>query len=357
VTEPDVRIDAPALTAYLTALLGRTGMSDDGAAFMAGCLVQSSLWGKDSHGVLRAPHYVERLLSGALNPRPAIETASGVGGLEVLDGDNGPGFLVARAAMLRAVALAQSNGVGAVGARRSSHFGAAAIYARLASDAGMVGIAMTNSAAKIVAPGGARPITGSNPIAIAVPSRDEHPFVLDISMAALGGGTLLLAAERGEKIDAGLATDKSGHPTEDPAAAFAGFWLPMAGIKGLGLSYAVDLLSGVLTGAAFGLGMKSQYAQAGSPSGTGHFMIALNVDAIMDREEFHERVADFFSGIKSSPMQDSEAEMLVPGERAHRTAEDRMATGLPVSAGLYAQLLTLGEKLDVPTQALRARSK
>lgn len=344
---PEVRVGAPALESFLIEVFRRVGLDEGDARVCAESLVQTNLWGKDSHGVLRAPHYVRRLQSGALNPRPSITTIHGGAALEVLDGDDGPGHVVGRAAMLRAIAMAAEEGVGVVGVRRSSHFGAAAIYARLAADRDMIGIALTNSAAKIIAPGGAQPITGSNPIAVAAPSYGAFPFVLDVSLSALAGGQLLLAAQRGEKIPADVATDAQGQPTDDPAVAFAGYWLPMAGHKGLGLSYAVDILSGLITGAAFGLSMKSQYSDSTEPSGTGHLMMALNLGAIIDRQEFRERMSVFLYSIKSSPMRDDTAAMMVPGERAYHTEQERLSSGIPLPGTLYEELLSLGEDLGL----------
>jgi L-2-hydroxycarboxylate dehydrogenase (NAD+) len=346
---PVILIDADALTAHVAELLHAAGVDVEDARFCAECLVQTSLWGKDSHGVMRVPHYMKRLGSGALNPRPTPQIVRGAGALEVMDADNGPGHLAGRDAMLRAISLAEIHNVGVVGVVKSNHFGAAAVFARLAAERDMVGIAMTNSVPKVIAPGGAKPITGSNPIAIAVPTHGDFPFLLDMSLSAVAGGRLLLAAQNGERIPTDWATDAQGQPTDDPAKAFAGLWLPMGGVKGLGLSYAVDILCGLITGGAFGLGMKSQYSNPTEPSGTGHMMIAINVAAIMDRDELRERMAEFCSAIKSSPMRDPSLEMLIPGERAHRTAEQRRSHGIPLSPDLYDELLALGAAFDVST--------
>lgn len=345
--EEAIRVDADALLAHVTALFTGAGVGGEDARFWAECLVQTSLWGKDSHGVMRVPHYLERLRAGALNPRPAPEIVRGAGALEVMDADNGPGHLAGRDAMLRAVALAEVHNVGAVGVVRSNHFGAAAVFARLAADRGMIGIAMTNSVPKVVAPGGAKAITGSNPIAVAVPTFGHFPFMLDMSLSAVAGGRLLLAARNKERIPTDWATDAEGRPTDDPATGFAGLWLPLGGVKGLGLSYVVDILSGLITGGAFGLGLKSQYSNPTEPSGTGHMMIAMNVEAIMDRDELGIRMAEFCSAIKSSPMRDGSLEMLIPGERAYRTAEERRLNGILLSPDLYEELSALGADLGL----------
>ena len=227
------------LLQFVTALFDKTGLSPENAAFFAQSLVDINLWGIDSHGVLRVPIYVKRLKSGACNPQPNIKTIKSAITLEVMDGDNGPGQLVARKAMQRAIELANTYNLGMVIAFQSNHFGAAATYTRMAVDAGMVGVAMTNVVQNVVAPGGSKPIIGNNPVSIAVPTFGEFPFVLDISFSAVSGGKLLLASKKGEKIPMDWGTDKDGKPTDDPDVAFKGFLLPTGAHKGLGLAYAV----------------------------------------------------------------------------------------------------------------------
>ena len=340
-------VSAANLAAFLTEMFEATGMGAEDAAFYADALVKTNLWGVDSHGALRVPIYVRRLRNGAMNPRPQIQTRRGSLGLEVLDGDDGPGFIVGREAMQRAIALARQYNVGVVGAVRSNHFGAAAIYARLAAEAGMVGIAMTNVRPNMVAPGGSRPVTGNNPLALAIPTYGAFPFVLDISLSNAAGGKLLLASKKGQKIPLDWATDRQGRPTDDPDKAFAGFLLPVGGHKGLALSYAVDILSGLLTGGAFQQQLKSMYAQPDDPSLTGHLMLAINLEAIISREEVEARMEQFYEGVKSSPLWDETQEMLLPGELEHRTLQRRQARGIPLPAQLFAELVALGQELNL----------
>lgn len=345
--EQDVLVHAEALEAYVAELFRRSGMLDDDAAFYAWALVETNLWGVDSHGVLRVPAYVKRLRKRAMNPQPKPHIVRGGQAFEVLDGDDGPGFIVGRDAMLRAVELAETHQVGVVGAIRSNHFGAAALYARLAAQRGMVGIAMTNVIPNIVAPGGRKPVTGNNPLAIAIPTYGDFPFVLDMSMSSVAGGKLLLASKKGEKIPLDWATDKEGRPTDDPDQAFAGFLLPMGGFKGLGLSYAVDILCGLITGGVFGDQMKSMYAHPDDPSLTGHLMIALNLSNLLTPDEMKTRMTGFYQRIKASPMWEGRGEMFMPGEIEYRQAQARRAHGIPLPPKLYTELVALGAELSV----------
>ncbi|MCK4977242.1 MAG: Ldh family oxidoreductase [Anaerolineales bacterium] len=338
------------LEAFVAQLFSRAGMAEAEALFSAEVLVRTNLWGIDTHGVLRVPVYIRRLLSGAINPMPQIKTHRGAFGLEVLDGDNGHGFVVGRAAIERAIDLAEQFNVGVVGAIRSNHFGASAIYSRIAVERGFIGIAMTNVVPNMTAPGGSKPVVGNNPLSLAFPTFGEFPFVLDISLSNVSGGKILLAGKKGEKIPLDWATDTAGRPTDDPEKAFAGFLLPLGGYKGLGLAYAIELLCGVMTGGVFLDQMKGMYKHPNDPSETGHLMIAINPLALMSEIELQNRMAVFCTNIKESPMWDETQEMLVPGEIEYRTEQERREKGIPLPSSLYEELQALGNELAVESQ-------
>lgn len=340
-------IDHRKLNDFVKELFFKTGMSAEDAKICADSLVQTNLWGIDSHGVLRVPIYIKRLFSGAMNKNPEIESIKDAGALEVLHGDDGCGYIVGRTAMTRAIDKAENYGIAAVGAMRSNHFGAAALYTKMAAERGMIGIAMTNVVPNVVAPGGSKPIVGNNPLAISVPTFGEFPFTLDISLSNVAGGKLLLASKKGEKIPLDWATDKEGKPTDDPEAGFAGFLLPVGGHKGYGLALAVDLLSGLLTGGAFLHGLKGMYKYPDDPSLSGHFFIAINPLALMDKEDFKARMSDFYSQIKSSPMWDTSMEMLMPGELEYRTEKKRKEEGLVLPPELVGELNKLAEEVGI----------
>ncbi len=180
---------------------------------MAQCLVQTNLWGIDSHGVLRTPEYLARFQNGAMNNQPQIRPLKSGAGLEVLDADNGPGYVAGRAAMSRAIELAKTGNIAAVGIFHSNHSGAASLYARMALEHGMIGIAMSNVAPNMVAPGGSKPITGNNPIAVAVPTFGEFPFVFDISLSAVSVGKYWLQQKMVNRFHwVGQPTRKAARP-------------------------------------------------------------------------------------------------------------------------------------------------
>ncbi len=343
----EVLVNHESLLKFVTALFEKTGLSAENAAFFAKSLVDINLWGIDSHGVLRAPIYIKRLKSRACNPQPNIKTIKSAITLEVLDGDDGPGQIVGLAAMKRAIELAKTYNIGMVGAIRSNHFGAAGTFTRMAAEEGMLGVAMTNVVQNVVAPGGSKPIIGNNPFSIAVPTYGDFPFVLDISLSAVSGGKILLASKKGEKIPLDWGTDTDGKPTDDPDKAFKGFLLPAGGHKGLGIAYAVEIMTGVLMGGVFLDAMKGMYKYPDDPSLTSHMMMAVNISAIMERDEIQRRMTEFTQKIHSSPMWDDKQEMLLPGEIEHRTMQARKANGIPLPPNLYEELLGLAKELNV----------
>lgn len=345
--ENQVLVKHDDLQSFVTALFEKTGIPASDAAFFAESLVNINLWGIDSHGVLRVPIYTKRLQAGSCNPNPEIKTLKSAITLEVLHGDDGPGQTVGRVAMERAIEIAKEYNVGIVGAVRSNHFGAAATFTRMAAKEGMLGVAMTNVVQNVVAPGGSKPIIGNNPFSIAVPTYGDFPFVLDISLSAVAGGKLLLASKKGEKIPFGWGTDKDGRPTDDPNEAFKGFLLPVGGHKGLGMAYAVEIMTGLLSGGVFLDAMKGMYKYPEDPSLTSHLMMAINISAIMESDELKAKMTDFTDKIHASPMWDESKEMLLPGEIEYRTAQSRKANGIPLPPQLFEDLTTLGQELGV----------
>lgn len=337
-------ISGKSLKKFVNELFLKVGMNSKDAEFHSEALVQTNYWGIDSHGVIRVPAYVARMLNGAINVNPNIKVCSGSGALKVLDADSAAGFIGAREGMNTAIELAKENGIAACGVMNSNHFGAGALYARMAAQKGMIGIAMTNVKPLIIGQGASEPITGNNPIAVAVPTYSEYPFVVDMSLSVVAGGKLTLAIKKNEKIPMNWATDKEGHPTDDPRKAFEGYLLPIGDHKGLGLSYIVDILSGVITGGLFSKKMKSMYANPEEPSETGHFFIAIDISRIIGQEDMKARMQELKTYIKETPMWKEKSSMIFPGELEYQRECVRKKEGIPIPITTYNELLELANR-------------
>jgi LDH2 family malate/lactate/ureidoglycolate dehydrogenase len=333
---------------FIEALYSAAGLSKEDAYICADCTVRTNLWGVDSHGVLRTAAYIERILSKAVNPEPRMRLlAAQDGPLSLMDGDAGMGYVVATRAMKEAMAKAGKFGFGAILVKNSNHFGAASLFARMASDAGMLGVATTNVMPNIGMPGARKALTGNNPLALAAPLPGPFPFSLDISMSSVAGGKILLAQKKGEKIPTTWSLDADGNETDDPFKAFAGILLPMGMHKGLGLSLFIDILTGVLSGGPFLQDIKSMYKHAAVPSETSHLLCAINPLLFQTEESFKARMADWVKMIQATPMNDPSTHQLIPGELEYVTEIKRKAEGLPLPPELIKDLTALGQRLGL----------
>src|SRR5204862_5780430 len=166
--------------------------------------------------------------------------------------NNAMGQIAADFASKVAIAAARVNHVAIAAVRNSNHCGAMDHWAAMALPHDMIGIATTNALPTMAPWGGIDKIVGINPLAVAIPSRDETPIVLDIAFGATAHGRIRVYHQKGEPIPEGWAFDTDGRPTSDAAAALAGLIQPIGGHKGVGLGIVMGILSALLSGASYG---------------------------------------------------------------------------------------------------------
>jgi LDH2 family malate/lactate/ureidoglycolate dehydrogenase len=352
-TKTEKYINPKELEIYIKALFVAAGMNNDNATFSASCMVKTNLWGIDSHGVLRMPIYLKRILSGGINANPTISPVSKFSGpTALLDGESGIGYVVGGAGMNLAIEKATKYGIGMILVRNSNHFGAAALYARQAVEAGFIGIATTNVVPNMGMKGNVKPTTGNNPMALAAPLEEKFPFVLDISSSSVAGGKLLLAAKKNEKIPKDWAVTQEGKETDDPTLGFAGFLLPMGLHKGFGLALFIDLLTGVLSGGPYLHGLKSMYKYVDVPSLVSHLFIAINPNIFLSKEEYSERVKDWAAQIHATKMVNPSEMQIIPGEIEFKNEQERIKKGIPIPIELINDLKSYSKKLKVEFPAV-----
>ncbi|MFZ5648141.1 MAG: Ldh family oxidoreductase [Bacillota bacterium] len=325
------------LFAFCQSLLTGAGVPEEDAAIVADVLVDTSLEGIDTHGVSRLPIYLTRIQNGRINARPDIKVDRTAPGLANVDGDNGLGQLVGVRSMQVAINLAEEAGIGAVATKHSNHFGSSSYFCKMASSSGMVGMAFTNTPSGIPPWGGKQAYFGTNPIAFAFPGK-EQPVVIDMSSSTVARGNIILAAKEGRPIPEGWAIDSQGRPTTDAKAALDGAVLPMAGPKGYAMALAVEILSGVLSGSAYGPRVGWIYDESTEPVDIGHFFLAIDINRLMPMTQFLTRMDHMIGEIKNSPRAEGVNEILIPGERRTRNAGKRGTEGIPVSQQLLGEL-------------------
>jgi LDH2 family malate/lactate/ureidoglycolate dehydrogenase len=341
------RVTAARLTSFTADVLGAVRVPDADARLVADSLVTADLWGHQSHGVLRLGWYVDRIRAGVMAAVTTPETVADTGALAVVDGHDGVGQVLAALAAREAAGRAHRHGVGVVAVRNSNHFGTAAYFTRMAARDGCVAILTTNASPAMAPWGGRRKTVGTNPWSIAAPAGGHDVLVMDVANTAVARGKVYLARQRGEPIPAGWAVDADGAPTTDPAAALDGLILPMAGHKGYAIALMMDVLSGVLTGSAFGAAVSGPY-QAERRSGCGHLFIALDVAAFGDPDGFTRRMEQLVAEVKAVPPAEGFAEVLYPGEPEARAAREHLRHGLSLPQETLEDLRRLADATGVP---------
>jgi LDH2 family malate/lactate/ureidoglycolate dehydrogenase len=346
VPDTPVAVDAKQVATFATAVLQAVGVPAADAELVADSLLVADLWGHQSHGVMRLSWYVNRIRAGVMKPVTTPETLADMGGVVVVDGHDGVGQVLAAYAARTAVGRARDHGVGVVAVRNSNHFGTAAYFTRMAAEEGCVAILTTNASPAMAPWGGRVKTIGTNPWSIAAPAGTYDVVVTDIANTAVARGKVYLARQRGEQIPPGWAIDSDGVPTTDPAAAINGVILPMAGHKGFAISLMMDILSGVLTGSAFGSAVHGPY-EFDQRSGCGHLFIAFDVAAFLEYDTFTRRVEQLIDEVKSVPPARGVNEIFFPGELEARAKAQNAARGLMLPTQTVEDLRNLGGKTDV----------
>lgn len=340
------RYRAQDLQKYCTNIFNSLGFLQKNAEIAADSLIRAELEGAGSHGISRLVIYCKRIQEGRIEARPDIHTER-LGSILKVDGRNGLGQVVSNCALDQAIPLARENGIAGVFIRNSNHFGTAAYYCQKACQTGMALIALTNSPPGIAPWGGKKPYFGTNPIAFGFPVKENPPVLIDMSSSIVARGKVILADKVGEKIPLGWAIDEDGMETTDPGEALRGAILPLGGAKGYALAMAVEILTGVMTEAAFGPHVNNLYKDQDPPANVGHCFILLDLEKWMSMEDYYCRIEGFLQEVKNVPLAKGAEEILYPGERRYRTYLKNRQQGISLSAEVQRELVQLGKQYEV----------
>lgn len=343
-SERVLHLPAPALSAWAIECLRRSRVPDDDARCLAESLVQTSLWGIDSHGIARLTHYLNRLAHGSINPTPAISVTRSGGATAQVAGDRGLGIVVAHRANRIAMEIAREKGIAAVGVSDSSHCGAVGLYSRAAAREGLIGFAFTHSD-KIAAPhGGHRPFFGTNPIAMAFPREGGEPVCLDMATTSIPWNRVMNARREGAAIAPGVAVDADGQDTTDAQTANALRPLggPDYGHKGYGLALAVELLCGPLHGNPWGPLIGPMYAELERPRRLGAFFVVLDPQRFAGGPAFAATVEQIARALAAEP-----GSPKMPGDPEREAEARRRVEGIPVEPGLAVEMRSWSDRLGV----------
>lgn len=326
-----------AAEALAAAALRAAGASSEAAGETARALARADLDGIASHGLSRVPAYAAQLRAGKLKGGAVPSVTRPADATVAVDAADGLAYPAIATAIRWAGSLVRHTGIVAAGIRNSHHAGALGLFVEdLARDAGVFALAFSNSPAGIAPAGSGTPLFGTNPIAFACPMVGREPLVIDLSLSVVARGRIMVAAQKGEPIPEGWATDAEGNPTTDARAALAGAMLPIGGTKGAALVLMVELLTAALTASHAGFEASSFFDDSGGPPRIGQLILAIRPGGVgADPETVAARTAAIAARMLAEPG------VRLPGDRRLAIRTRQRSGGIPYPAALLAELRAL----------------
>lgn len=334
------------------------GCSLEHAALASEVLVSADLRGIDSHGIARLSGYVRLWEAKRINPRPNIRIVHETPSTAVVDGDAGLGLVVAPYAMEIAMQKAAAVGTGWVSVKNSNHFGIAGYHAMKALEQDMIGMAMTNASPLVAPTFSTERMLGTNPIAVAIPAKEQPAFVADFATTTAANGKLEILQRKNEEAPYGWIQDKNGHPSSNPhELKDGGALLPLGGDrehgshKGYCLGAIVDIFSAVLSGANYGPWAPpfvSFLPLSPNPvgEGLGHFFGAMRVDAFRPADEFKSNMDTWISRFRNAEAIPGK-KVLIPGDPEREMHHERLENGIPVIAPVVKDMKEVAAKFNL----------
>ena len=302
------------LRKFCTDILVTAGVEPCAAKTVIDVMLYANMRGVESHGIQWLPIYIKRLGAGGVDAKVQATVESDHKATCIVNANNGFGQVAAEKAVKVAIDKAREYGIAAVGVAHSNHIGAVGYYTLKAAEAGFVGIVCGNTTPLMPPWGGKELRLGSNPLSIGLPLANQYPIIIDMATSAGARGKIFIADKEGKKIPWGWALDGDGNPTDDPQEALKGFLLPMAGPKGYGLSLAIDVLGGILTGSLFGKNISSLFNKPEVPQNVGHFVIVINIENFIERSYYNRQMEQLIQGLREVETLPAVDKIYLPGE-------------------------------------------
>ena len=287
--------------ALVKEILKKLGASEEDSEFVAEATIDADLKGFTSHGLGRFPQYLISIEAGTINLKDDIVIEKETPAIALINGNSGFGQAVSYKAMQLAIKKAKEVGIGCVGVHNTNHFGVTGFYSDLALRENCIGLVLANT---------------------------------DPAIAPLGGSQAL-------DLPDGWALDKDGNPTNDPEAALEGSILPFGGFKGYALSLLIEILTGPLVQAGYGLGV-SGTASPTNDCTKGDLYVVIDPSKFGDFGEFVANTEDFVSQVRATG-----ETVAIPGDLEVKRIADAEANGVAIDEKLYEQLKEICDDLNI----------
>ncbi len=300
------------LKILLKKIFKKYGLKDNHATISSNALINAELVGAYGHGISRLKMYCDRLSKKVINPEPKIKIKKISNSISYIDANNSIGFVSADIGIKTAIKNAKKTGIGLVAIKNSGHYGLSGYYAEQAVKKNLVVMIYTNAPPAVAPHGALKSLFGTNPICFGTPTGSKIPFILDTSISLINRGKIRVAARYNKKIPKGVALDKFGNPTTNAKKALKGVQLPIAGYRGSGLAWMVDILSGVLTGGNHAGKVKDPFEDFTGPQNIGHLFFTFKTNLF--QKNYNQRIKENIRTIKKLPKSKGVKEILYPGQ-------------------------------------------
>ena len=328
-----------ALKKIISKIFIKYGLSKKHSKICTDALINAEQVGVPTHGLSRLKMYCDRINKKVINPKPKIKVKRISQSISYIDANNSIGFVAADIGIKLAINNAKKTGIGLVGIKNSGHYGLSGYYAEQAVNKNLIAFCFTNAPPAIAPHGAKKSLFGTNPICFGTPTASKVPFILDTSVSVINRGKIRVAARTGQKIPAGVALDKSGKPTTDAKKALQGVQLPIAGFRGSGLAWMVDILSGVLTGGNHGGKVKDPFDDFTGPQNIGHLFLVLKPNLFVGN--YNQRIKENIKRIKKLPKIKGVKEILYPGQSKFRRFKKNHKKEIKISLNIAKDLESL----------------
>jgi LDH2 family malate/lactate/ureidoglycolate dehydrogenase len=354
-----VKISGLHLVNFVEEVFLKLGVNPENSLKAAISLTSADRRGILSHGIARLSRYIDGIEKGIINPVsiPEVERETPVSAL--INGNAGLGQINGYFAMEMAIEKAKKNGLSFTVVKNSNHYGIAGFYAMMALEHDLIGFSTTNSLSMVVPTYSNEGILGTNPLAVAVCTDKELPFVLDMSTSTVPRGKIEVFNREGLTMPLSWATDEDGKPVSSPDIVldnlikrWGGGLLPLGGAdeeegghKGFGLAALLDILSGVISGGFFGTMV---YGEKNAPSGVSHSFAVIDPSMFIDIQEFKSRMDSFIQMIKKAGKRQGSEKIFIHGEKEY-IKERENSVNVTIERVVYEELMTIKEKYGLET--------
>ena len=317
-------------------------LNKDHATISANALINAELVGAYGHGLSRLKMYCDRISKKVINSKPKIKIKKISQSISHIDANNSIGFVSADLGIKTAIKHAQKTGIGMVAVKNSGHYGLSGYYAEQAVNKNLIAMIYTNAPPAVAPHGALKSLFGTNPICFGAPTGTKIPFILDTSISMINRGKIRVAERNKQKIPEGVALDKYGKPTTDAKKALEGVQLPIAGFRGSGLAWMVDILSGTLTGGNHAGKVKDPFTDFSGPQNIGHLFIVFKANLF--QKNFTKRIKENIQTIKKLPKIKGFKEIMYPGENKFKRFKENLKKEIYLSKIIKEHLKNLLEK-------------